>query len=93
MSRKHKLLRLLVRERSAPVRNTIECLKGSDNRAMCTLRNLEKKNYVKKTIVERRPDSTVSLRYACRHSAYLRGISYTTSGDGLMIDYFGEIQI
>ncbi|EYC25452.1 hypothetical protein Y032_0012g1901 [Ancylostoma ceylanicum] len=88
MSRKHKLLRLLVRERSAPVRNTIECLKGSDNRAMCTLRNLEKK-----TIVERRPDSTVSLRYACRHSAYLRGISYTTSGDGLMIDYFGEIQI
>ncbi|EYB92738.1 hypothetical protein Y032_0190g1237 [Ancylostoma ceylanicum] len=44
---------------------------------------------VKKTVAERRPDGIVSLRYACRHSGYLRGISSTTSGDGLIIDYVG----
>ncbi|KAL6739302.1 hypothetical protein Aduo_012773 [Ancylostoma duodenale] len=38
----HRLLRLLVREKYAPVRKIIECIRGSDNRAMCTLRNLQK---------------------------------------------------
>ncbi|KIH65521.1 hypothetical protein ANCDUO_04158 [Ancylostoma duodenale] len=38
----HRLLRLLVREKYAPVRKIIECIRGSDNRAMCALGNLQK---------------------------------------------------
>ncbi|VDN21482.1 unnamed protein product [Cylicostephanus goldi] len=38
----HRVLRVLIRERNAPVRKTLKCLHGADNRAMCTLRNLER---------------------------------------------------
>ncbi|RCN37563.1 hypothetical protein ANCCAN_16528, partial [Ancylostoma caninum] len=52
----HKVLRLLVREKYAPLRKTIECIRGSDNWAMCTLRNLQKGIYrkLRKRDIERR---------------------------------------
>ncbi|CAJ0606916.1 unnamed protein product [Cylicocyclus nassatus] len=39
----HRILRVLIRENKAPVRMTLMCLKGSDNRAMCKLRNMERR--------------------------------------------------
>ncbi|KHJ86569.1 hypothetical protein OESDEN_13674 [Oesophagostomum dentatum] len=38
----HKVLRVIITERQAPVRKTLMCLKGNNNRAMCVLRNLER---------------------------------------------------
>ena len=45
------------------------------------------KNQCWQYIAEWQSSGNVSRRYACSHSAYLRGISYTSVGDGLMIDY------